>query len=280
MPHATPPNRQPERLDPAQAARLRQALEADAEQLFALIQDPDPDLTLSVLKNPHLGEEHLLVLLKRRNLPEQLIRTMMRLPAFGASRRLLIALSAHPATPAPLLSGLLAQLFLFELVTLMQLPGIAADQKVAAERAILKRLPDTELGHKITLARRGSPAILEALLKEGEPRLVDAVLANPRLKEAALLAFLKSPAARADTISALGRHPVWGSRPNLRLAMLRNPKTPGIWFTLFLPKLSGSELKVLSGASGLSAEQTAALRQELERRGRGPVPPRGGSAQG
>ena len=256
-----------DRLDPAKAARLRQALEADAEKLFTLLQDPDPDLMRSVLRNPNLGEEHLLTLLKRRDLTEQLIKIVQRLTPVAGSRRLKVALAGHPSTPASILSGLLPQLFLFELVTVMQLPGVSQDQKVAAERAILKRLPETELGNKITLARRGSPALLEALLKEGEPRLVEAVLANPRLKESAVLAFLKSPAAGAETISAVGRHPLWGSRPNLRFAMLRNRKTPAIWFTLLLPKLSNSELKALSSSSGLTPQQTTTLRQELKRRG-------------
>jgi len=263
-PTTDPPR--PERVDLAKAARLRLALEAGAEQLFALLQDPDPDLIRSALKNPHLGEEHLLALLKRRNLPEQLIRTMQRLAPVAGSRRLKIALAGHPNTPGSILSALLPQLFLFELVTVMQLPGVTPDQKLAAERAILKRLPETELGNKIALARRGSPALLEALLKEGEPRLIDAVLANPRLKESGVLSFLRSPAATAETISAVGRHPLWSSRPNLRVAMLRNRKTPPVWFTLFLPTLGSSELKNLLGSQRLAADQLAALRQELERR--------------
>ena len=255
---------EPEKLDPARAARLGLALRADGQTLFALFQDPDPDLIRSALSNPQLGEEHLLALLKRRNLPEQLIVTIHR--KAPGSRRLKIALAGHPNTPPPVLSALLPQLLLFELVTVLQLPGGAPDQKLAVERAIAKRLPETELGSKITLARRGSPALLEALLKDGEPRLVDAVLANPRLKEPGLLCFLRCAAATAETISAVGRHPLWGSRPNLRFAMLRNRKTPMVWFTLFLPSLATRELKNLLGSQGLSADQRSEVRQELGKR--------------
>ena len=256
-------------LDTAKAARLRSALNAGADELFGLLQDPDPDLIRCVLKNPHLSEEHLLALLKRRSLPEQLIRTVHRGALVAGSRRLKIALAAHPNTPGAVLASLLPQLFLFELVTVMQLPGTSPDQKLAAERAILKRLPETELGNKITLARRGSPALLEALLREGEPRLVSCVLANQALKEAGVLSFLNSPAATAETISEVGRHARWGARPNLRFAMLRNRKTPAVWFTLFLPTLGNSELKNLTGSKGLAADQLAAVQQELEKRGCG-----------
>ena len=256
----------PQRLEPAKAARLRAALEAGCEELFALLEDPDPELIGCALKNPNLREEHLLALLKRRNLPEQAIRTMHRKAPGGVSRRVNIALAGHPNTPGQVLAALLPQLFLFELVAVMQLPGSTPDQKLAAERAIMKRLPETEPGSKITLARRGSPALLEALLKEGEQRLVDAVLANPALKESGVLAFLSCPAATAETISAVGRHPRWGTRPNLRLAMLRNQKTPAVWFTLFLPTLGNPQLRNLAGSKGLAAGQSAAVQQELEKR--------------
>lgn len=182
------------------------------------------------------------------------------------SRRVKIALAGHPGTPVSLLATLLGQLHLFELVSVVQLAGASADQKLAAQRAILKRLPGTELGNKIALARRGCGAVLEALLVEGEPRTVAAVLANPGLKESGLVAYLNTPAATAETISAVARHPRWGGRPSLRLAMLRNRKTPPIWFTLFLPSLATREIKALPGSQRLGARQLEAVQGELERR--------------
>jgi hypothetical protein len=256
-----------ERLDLAKASRLRLALSAGSAELSGMLQHPDPDLIRSALKNPHLDEEHLLALLKRRDLGDQILKTIQRRRMAGASRRLKIALAGHPNNSAAVLSALLPQLFLFELVTVMQLPHAGADQKLAAERAILKRLPETELGSKIALARRGSSAILAALLKGGEPCLAEIVLANPKLEEAAVHAFLNSPAATAETISAVARHERWGSRPNLRLAILKNAKTPKIWFTLFLPTLPGSPLRDLLVSKRLTDEQRAATREEISRRG-------------
>jgi hypothetical protein len=255
-----------EKLDIAKAARLRLALTAEGEELFDLIQDPDPDVLRSVFRNPHLSEQHLLSLMKRRDLSEQVLRAIQRSPAGASSRRVKVALASHPNTPAAVLSPLLPQMFLFELVAVMQLSGVGADQKLAAERAIIKRLPETELGNKMTLARLGSPGVLEALLKTGEPRLAEVVLANPKLKEAGVLAFLNSATATAETISAVGRHQRWGGRPNLRFAMLRNRKTPRIWFTLFLPGLPSSQVKDLMMSKQLTAEQLQEVREELQKR--------------
>ena len=242
------------------------ALKAEGDELTGLLREADPDLIRSALKNPHLGERQLLALLKRPGLPEGVIRTIYRVPQLAASSRLKIALAAHPATPPPLLAELLAQLRLLELVDVQRLPGAAPDHKAAAQQAILKRLPDTELGIKITLARRGAAAVLEALLAEGEPRLVDAVLANPALSEASLLALLRGPTASAETISAIARHPRWGVRPKLRLAALRNRTTPAIWFTLFLPALGTAEVRALADVKGLAPRQREALQEELAKR--------------
>jgi hypothetical protein len=258
-----------ERDDLGEAARL--ALSAGGGELSGVLQDPDPGLVRSVLRNQHLGEEQLLALLKRQKLPEGAIRQICRLPLVAGSRRLKIALAGHPGTPAPLLAALLAQLYLFELVTVMQLPGATPEHKAAAQQAILKRLPGTELGCKITLARRGSAAVLKALLGEGEPRLVAAVLANPGLQESGVLAFLKSPVATAETISAVARHTRWGARPGLRLAMLRNRKTPPVWFTLLLPSLGTGAVEGLLGSTGLTVRQLEVVQGELKKRGAAPA---------
>ena len=235
--------------------------------MFGLLRDADQDLIRSALQNPELGEAHLFALLKRPNLPEGVIRGIYRLPQLAGSRRLKIALAGHPATPPPLLAELLAQLHLLELAAVARLPGVSPDHRGAAQQAMVKRLPDTETGTKITLARRGSGAVLEALLAEGEPRLVDAVLANPALLESSLLALLRSGTVTAETISAVARHPRWGVRPNIRLAALNNRNTPPIWFTLFLPSLGSAELKRLRGSQGLAPRQLEAVLEELEQRG-------------
>lgn len=242
------------------------ALRAQGEELSVLLRDADPDLIRGVLKNPNLGEAQLLALLRRRNLPEGVLRAIYRVPRLAGNRRLKVALAGHPATPAPLLAELLAQLHLFELVALLRLRGASPDQKFAAQQAILKRLPDAELGTKITLARQATAPVLEALLAEGEPRLVDALLANPGLSESSLLAFLRSQAATAETISAIARHPRWGVRPKLRLAALKNRSTPAIWFTLFLPSLGSAQVKGLLDSRGLSPRQLEAVREELGKR--------------
>jgi hypothetical protein len=163
--------------------------------------------------------------------------------------------------------ALLPHLHLFELVNICYLPGVTPDQKFAAERAIGQRLPTTPLGSKMTLARRGTSAVVEALVKEGDPRLIEACLDNPRLKEAAIFQYLNGSHATPDGISAVARHPRWKNRTNLQQAILKNPKSPAIWFTLFLPHLCPNDLRGVIASQRITHAQKKLVREEMQRRG-------------
>ncbi|TYP00018.1 hypothetical protein EDC39_101178 [Geothermobacter ehrlichii] len=250
-----------------QARRLLLALRAGPEELFRLVHDPDPLVVRNLLKNPHLNEDHLLVLLKRRDLGEDLLKALHQRFREGASHRLILAMARNPDLPAAIALSLLPHLYLFELLDFCLLPGMTPDQRLAAERQIIRRLPEIPLGQKITLARRGTNAILAELVKEGHPQIVGPCLDNPRLKEVALLQFLRTGAATAETISQIARHPRWQHRPNLKMAILKHPRTPMVWYVCWLPALKGTQLKELLHSRNIPAEKRQRIRDLLNRRG-------------
>ena len=256
-----------EHLDSTRAKRLAAVLNAGSEALFQLILETDQELLETLLHNPNLGDKHLLALLKRRDLPEHIPKRIYQQRQSDMSHALLLALTKNPTTPGSLVRNLLPRLRLFELVDICYLPGGTPDQKLAAERAILLRLPTMPLGNKITLARRATAAVVGEILKEGDPRTLEACLNNPRLKEAAVYQFLTGSRATATTISMIARHSRWQQRPNLRLAILKNRQTPTVWFTLWLPKLPIGVLNQLLSTRRLSPPQKKAIRLELHHRG-------------
>ncbi len=245
---------------------LHRALTAGRDELYSFIHDTRPEVLFATLKNPHLCEEHLLVLLKRRDLPEDLLKSIHRRADPERSHRLLFALAKNPATPGPTLLAILPHLHLFEVLNLCILPGTTPDQRFAAEQQIVKRLPTTPLGNKITLARRGTTAVISALVNGGEPQVFAACLDNSALREVDLLQFLNKAGARAETISQIARHPRWRGRPNLRLAILKNPHTPPIWYTLFLPQLSKGDLQALAASRRLDSVRKNLVAEEMKRR--------------
>jgi hypothetical protein len=227
------------------ATRLQDCLTATHEEILQLLLLPQQDMFPPLIRNPHFSEEHLLVLLKRRDLNEELISNLYQRQRRKLSHRGLLAVVKNPNCPSQLLRNLLPQLRLFELLDLCHLPGVTVDQKFAAERAILQRLPTTPLGNKITLAKRATATVVGELLNDSQPQLMEACLANPRLKEAAIYQYLRGSRACAETISMIARHQRWKMRPNLRLAILKHQNTPQVWYTAWLPHLRLTTLKQL-----------------------------------
>ena len=56
-------------------------------------------------------------------------------------------------------------------------------------------------------------------------------------------------------------------RPNLRMAILRNTRTPSIWFTIMLPKLRRPDLNTLLASRRLNPAQKKLVQDEMQRRG-------------
>lgn len=248
--------------------KLQAALTAKEEELFQLILDPDTDFLQTLLKNPQINEAHLQILLKRRDLSEKLINSIYQKHKQALSHRILLALVKNPTTPGTLIRNLLPLLRLFELVDLGFIPGVTPDQKLAAERVILQRLPTAPLGNKMTLARRGTVNVVAALIKEGQPQTFEVCLSNTHLKEAAIYQFLRGATASAETISLVARHDRWNQRPNLRLAILKNSKTPEIWYTLWLPRIDTHILQQLSVSCRSNPVRKHLFEVELKRRGK------------
>lgn len=243
----------------SQGEALLAALAAGRDHLFSVIQDSREEVLLAALRNPALDYQHLLVLFKRRELGQVIT-------AISASTRLMepyavkFAVVAHPDTPTHIAQSILPLLYVFDLLKLCRIPGVSADIRLAAERKIVQQIPTQPLGNKLTLARRGTAPILDALLREGLPTVVEICLDNPHLKEGSLYQFLTSSRATAENVSMVARNSRWKNRPNIRLAILKNPRTPLIWFTTFLPGLPRTTLRDLLASPRLTSAQKDLVR--------------------
>ncbi len=253
--------------DQNMSQRLHQALTADKDQLYQVIQSVDGDLLMAALRNPALDEGHLLALLKRRGLVEAVFNAIYNGRKFTDSYKVTVALCCHPDAPLHIAQTLLPQFFIFDLIKVCNLTYISPDLRILAERSVLQRLAAQPLGNKLTLARRGTATIVEALLREGAPpQLVEACLDNPRLKEGALHQFIASPLSTAETISMVARNGRWKGRPNIRLAILKNVRTPAVWFSQLLPGLPRMQLKELLAVQRLTSAQKSMIRNALDGR--------------
>jgi hypothetical protein len=220
--------------------RLR---EAGGEELRQLLRTVGGDLAVAdaqqVLRNPHAGDEAI-----------RLLAEQARLLSFYEMRR---DLALHPATPQPLALSLLGTLFWRDLVSAGLDVRLRPVVRRAADQRLLERLSGLSEGERVVIARRASPHVLQTLRHDPMPRVVEAMLDNPRLMESDLLPMVAGEAARPQVLAVVLNHRKWGSRYLVRAAALRNPRTPTALALQHLPLLKKPDLRAVAGDSRLAA---------------------------
>ncbi len=176
--------------------------------------------------NPALTEELALALLKRPDLPGEVLARMSKNGGLVKLRKVKLALVEHAKTPRHIAVPLLRQLFTFDLMRVAILPTVPTDIKRVADEALINRLETIASGERLSLAKRASGRVVAALLLDSEERVVRAALENSRLTEASVITALTQRGAPSAFVEAVCRHGKWSLRREVRLALLRNDKTP------------------------------------------------------
>jgi hypothetical protein len=211
------------------------------------------DLALSALKNHDLTSDSI----------EQISKNT----AVMKSRKVRLALVAHPRAPRRIALRLIRELYTFDLMQFSLLPTVTADLKRVAEELMVGRLASISLGERISLARRSSRRVAAALLLDRESRVWQTALENPRLAESAIVTALLRPGASAAFVKAVCHHSKWSVRPEIRMALLRNEYTPMARALEFARRLPPAQLRDVLHSSRLPETIKAYLRKDLQNRG-------------
>ena len=172
------------------------------------------------------NEDQAVAFLQRKDLTTDMLSSLARNPEAVKSRKVVLALIAHPRTPRHVSIPLLRRTFVFDLMQVTLTPSIAADLKRAAEDQLLVRLETLSTGEKITLAKRASGRVAAALLQDGDERVVEPALDNAQLTESFVVQALMKPRAPEVLFELASEHRNWSLRPEVQLALLRSEKTP------------------------------------------------------
>jgi len=219
--------------------------------------------------DPALTEDLALALLKNRDLPVEEIEQISKNLAATKSRKVRLVLAEHPRTPRRIALRLIRELYTFDLMQFALRPAAAADLKRVADDLLVSRLASVSLGERISLARRCSGSVAAALLVDKESRVWQTVLENSRLTEAAIVKALQRPGATPAFVDAVCHHAKWSPRPEVRIALLRNPHTPLARALEFARRLPSPQLRDILHASRLPEKIKGYLRKDLAIRGTG-----------
>jgi hypothetical protein len=204
------------------------------------------EVLTAVLENPRLGEQHLTVLLARKDLPREIVIRIAENKEWMRSYPLKTAVLKHPRTPRRLALPLLKFIYPFDLLEIAAAPGVAADLKRGVEDALLAQREGLALGQRLTLARRGTHRICCGLLADSDGRVLRAALDNPSLTEPAVAAALVVDKASSELTLLVAEHQRWSARRGIKLALLRSKHLSLARFAAILPELSVSDLTDLA----------------------------------
>ena len=219
--------------------------------------------------DPTLTEDAALALLSRPDTAPDALEQISKNGSVLKHRKVKLALVEHPKTPRHVSLPLVRQLYTFDLMQVALTPVVPADVKLAADEALCNRMETISSGERLSLAHRGSGRIAEVLLAEAEARVVHAALQNPRLTEAAILKALSRHDSSSTLVEAVCHHPQWSLRREVRMALLRNEKTPLARAADFARGLPGALLREILQNSRLPANVKSYLLKDLEQRSAG-----------
>lgn len=173
-----------------------------------------------------LNEDLALALLKHADVKAEEFENLAANSSVMKRRKVRIAIAAHPRAPRHISLPLLRLLYTFDLMNVALTPATPADIKRSAEELLVNRLETISSGEKMSLARRASGRVAGRLLLDPDQRVMRAALENPRLTENLVVAAVVRRDSTQQLVESVCRHPKWSARREIRIALLRNDKTP------------------------------------------------------
>jgi hypothetical protein len=177
---------------------------------------------LGAAADPALTVDLALALLKRADLPGEVIEELSGNRALLKLRKVKIALVSHPQAPRRVSVPLIRQFYTFDLMKVAFSATVPGDVKRTADETLIGRLKTVTLGERLTLARRGSGRIACALLLDSEERIMRTAIENARLTEALVVRAVVNAEGGSALIGAVAQHTKWSYRRDVQAALLRS----------------------------------------------------------
>ena len=253
-------------MPPELEARIEHARSASSDELKSLLHESEEEILLALLENPSFDQTHAELLLERLDLSAKLVSAIAEHPKWLAAEGVRLRLAKHPHAPKRSALSALRQLFLFDLARLSLTPSAPADIRLAAEEAILGRIPHLPIGEKLTLARRGPGRVAGAILAEGHPQALKLALGNAFLTESQVLKVLAKAHLPERVATAIAQHGKWSCQYNVRIALIRNTATATVFVRAALSDITLRDLKDLSELTELPVDRRNMIVEELRRR--------------
>jgi hypothetical protein len=194
------------------------------------------------------------------------LQHLLRDPAARRYHAVRVALAAHPATPRREALSLVSTLFWRGLARLSADVRVHPEVRRAADRDLLRRLPEMALAERVDLARTVGRGTLLQLRFDPDPRVLAAVLDNRFLTEPDVVQAAAHSGSGEASLIVIAEHPRWVLRAAVRSTLLRNPKLPAPFALGLLSRASAQDLQGLALSPAVSPLLKACAERVLAQR--------------
>jgi hypothetical protein len=197
-------------------------------------------------------EGHFLKLLRQSDLPQADFEEILRDRGARRYHAVRLALAGHRRTPRSEALALVSTLFWRDLAHLSADMRVHPEVRRAADRDLLRRLPEMALAERVDLARTAGRGTLMVLRFDPEPGVVAALLDNRLATEPDVVQAAARGGARTQVLQVIAGHPRWSLRSTVRSALLRNPALPLSLALALLTRATKEDLEGLRASPGVS----------------------------
>jgi hypothetical protein len=204
-------------------------------------------------------DEETVIAVLHRAVPLRALEHLARTPPWSERSRVLAGIVLNPKSPPRLSVPLVPAL-----ADVAVSPRVPSAVRLRAEAVLKDKIPELRLGEKITLGRLATTPVLLALLDENDPRILEACLENPRLRETDLVGVVRRPEANIAVLHAVAGARRWLQSYAVRLELAVQPRTPLAIALAQLSSLMKKDLLRVAETKGLLPLVQAAARRVAE----------------
>ncbi len=150
------------------------------------------------------------------------------------------------------------------LATLLAAPALEPDE-AEPDQSLWDRIRSSTHTERLLLAPKADRSERAVLLQDKEPQILLMLLKNPRLTIDEVARIARSPHLSHQVVEVIAKAGPWLASNDVKVALVRNPKTPVQFALRILPLLPDAEVRSLAKGSATSmALRQAALKRVQE----------------
>ena len=148
------------------------------------------------------------------------------------------------------------------LATLLAAPAPEPSDEAEPDQSLWDRIRSSTHTERLLLAPKADRSERAVLLQDKEPQILLMLLKNPRLTIDEVARLAKSPHLSHQVVEVIVKGGPWLASNDVKVALVRNPRTPVQFALRILPLLPDSEVRLLAKGSATSmALRQAALKR-------------------